>query len=156
MEIFSKHEITPHSYVSSLLRRPLSSSSAPHHLILSILHTFLLNYKIMARLLISNLCSFFLFVKQCLTIILQHERLRFLKKNFPALFDIMEILNWISRIFWHLGKFNLDFPHFLTFGEFQFFRSYWHFRNFYLNPHFLTIWIFPHFLIRKSLFMNAI
>ena len=42
------------------------------------------------------------------------------KKNldFPALFDIWGISIWISRTFWHLRIFNLNFPHFLTFEEF--------------------------------------
>ena len=135
MEIFSKHEITPHSYVSSLLRRPLSSSSAPHHLILSILHTFLLNYKIMARLLISNLCSFF-FVRE--TMFDNHFTTcatPFFEKKIP-------------RTFWHFGNFKLDFPHFLTFGKVQFgfpapfdcwgisiwiCRTFWHLGNFNLS-----------------------
>ena len=75
--------------------------------------------------------------------------------DFPALFDIWGISIWISRTFWHLRIFNLNFPHFLTFEDFQFVFSRFvkHLSiSIWIFPHFSTtfeisIWIFPHFQI---------
>ena len=54
-----------------------------------------------------------------------------------------------SWTFWRFG--NLNFPHFLTFEEFQFefFGIFWHLWNLNLPAlfDFLRIWIFPQFLV---------